>query len=50
MFEYFRILGNGAAEAGPGTNFGLIEYWVRLKVPMEQALRLFKVKLYKLNF
>ena len=37
------LVGVGTGDAGAGTNFGLLEYWVRLKVPMEQALRLFKV-------
>ena len=36
-------VGVGADSQGAGTNYGLVEYWVRLKVPMEQALRLFKV-------
>ena len=25
--------------------FGVLEYWMRLRVPMEQALRLYKVNL-----
>lgn len=33
-----------------GTNFGLLEYWVRLKVPMEQALRLFKERTKALGY
>lgn len=24
--------------------FGIVEYWIRLRVPMEQALRLYKVR------
>ena len=26
-----------------GINYGTVDYWIRLRVPMEQALRLYKV-------
>ena len=26
-----------------GIHYGTVDYWVRLRVPMEQALRLYKV-------
>lgn len=26
--------------------YGVVEYWIRLRVPMEQALRLYKVSCY----
>lgn len=34
----------GTAGEGSGIGFGHLEYWVRLKVPMDQALRLYKVR------
>ena len=33
------VIGNGT-----GIGFGTLEYWVRLRVPMDQALRLYKVR------
>ncbi|XP_077868086.1 protein fantom-like [Saccoglossus kowalevskii] len=33
-----------------GTNYGVIEYWVRLRVPMDQALRLFRERLKALGY
>jgi len=35
----------GVSEGDMGVNFGTVDYWVRLRVPMEQALRLYKVML-----
>ena len=34
----------GVDASNPGIGFGTIEYWINLKVPMEQALRLYKVR------
>lgn len=28
----------------PGSGFGTVEYWINLRVPMEQALRLYKAR------
>lgn len=28
----------------PGNGFGTVEYWINLRVPMEQALRLYKAR------
>ena len=42
---HFLRLSVGVTGDGKGINFGIVEYWVRLKVPMEQALRLYKVSL-----
>ncbi|KAK2146667.1 hypothetical protein LSH36_590g01020 [Paralvinella palmiformis] len=36
------VMLTGVTGDGKGINFGIVEYWVRLKVPMEQALRLYK--------
>ena len=33
----------GVHSSGSGIGFGSLEYWVRLRVPMDQALRLYKV-------
>lgn len=33
----------GVTGSGTGIGFGSLEYWVRLRVPMDQALRLYKV-------
>ena len=33
----------GLDEGGLGVHYGMVEYWVRLRVPMAQALRLYKV-------
>ena len=33
----------GVQGSGSGLGFGTLEYWVRLRVPMDQALRLYKV-------
>ncbi|CAH1270008.1 RPGRIP1L [Branchiostoma lanceolatum] len=33
-----------------GVNFGTVEYWVRLRVPMDQALRLFKERTKALGY
>ena len=33
----------GVSETDCGIHYGTIDYWVRLRVPMEQALRLYKV-------
>ncbi|XP_077993112.1 protein fantom-like [Glandiceps talaboti] len=33
-----------------GTNFGIVEYWVRLRVPMDQALRLFRERIKALGY
>ena len=33
----------GLDEGGLGVHYGTVEYWVRLRVPMAQALRLYKV-------
>ena len=33
----------GVENGGMGVNYGTVEYWVRLRVPMAQALRLYKV-------
>lgn len=30
---------------GTGIGLGMVEYWIRLRVPMEQALRLYKVSI-----
>lgn len=37
------VMLTGVNYEGTGMNFGTLEYWVRLRVPMEQALRLYKV-------
>ncbi len=34
----------GLDEGGIDVNYGTVEYWVRLRVPMAQALRLYKVR------
>ena len=34
----------GVEDGMAGVSYGVVEYWVRLKVPMEQALRLYKVR------
>jgi len=33
----------GVDDADCGIHYGTVDYWVRLRVPMEQALRLYKV-------
>ena len=33
----------GVGDSDTGIPYGTVEYWVRLRVPMEQALRLYKV-------
>ena len=34
----------GTKSSNEGMEVATMEYWVRLRVPMEQAIRLFKVK------
>lgn len=36
----------GLEGEGVGMGYGVVEYWIRLRVPMEQALRLYKVSCY----
>ena len=33
-----------------GANFGAIEYWIRLRVPVDQALRLYKERTKALGY
>lgn len=33
----------GVNDKDCGVHYGTVDYWVRLRVPMEQALRLYKV-------
>ena len=40
---YFVRYCVGLDEGGLGVHYGMVEYWVRLRVPMAQALRLYKV-------
>ncbi|XP_062566792.1 protein fantom-like [Saccostrea cucullata] len=35
---------------GAGMGFGIVEYWIRLRVPMEQALRLYKERTKALGY
>ncbi|XP_048736763.2 protein fantom-like isoform X2 [Ostrea edulis] len=35
---------------GAGMGFGVVEYWIRLRVPMEQALRLYKERTKALGY
>jgi len=34
----------GVDDGQCGVHYGCVDYWVRLRVPMEQALRLYKVR------
>jgi hypothetical protein len=34
----------GVSDGETGVGYGTVEYWIRLRVPMEQALRLYKVR------
>ena len=36
----------GVSETEQGIHYGTVDYWVRLRVPMEQALRLYKVHVF----
>lgn len=36
--------------AGEVQSFGSVEYWVRLRVPMEQAIRLYKERVKALGY
>ncbi|XP_071824363.1 protein fantom-like isoform X2 [Apostichopus japonicus] len=49
-----RVTGNitllGVASSHTGVNFGTLEFWVRLRVPMEQALRLFRERVKALGY
>ena len=38
----------GVNDADCGSHYGTVDYWVRLRVPMEQALRLYKVTVHLL--
>ncbi|XP_052817311.1 protein fantom-like isoform X2 [Mya arenaria] len=40
----------GVMASGTGIGFGTIEYWVRLRVPMDQALRLYKERTKALGY
>eukprot|EP00118_Oscarella_pearsei_P005331 m.24411 g.24411 ORF g.24411 m.24411 type:complete len:226 (+) comp28618_c0_seq5:1925-2602(+) len=37
-----RVSLTGVSSRLEGCNFGLVDYWIRLRVPMDQALRLFQ--------
>ncbi|XP_053402324.1 protein fantom-like isoform X7 [Mercenaria mercenaria] len=51
---YGRIHGTatltGVSGSGTGIGFGTVEYWVRLRVPMDQALRLYKERTKALGY
>ncbi|XP_060591570.1 protein fantom-like isoform X2 [Ruditapes philippinarum] len=51
---YGRIHGTatltGVTGNGTGIGFGTVEYWVRLRVPMDQALRLYKERTKALGY
>uniref|UniRef100_K1QMS1 Protein fantom n=1 Tax=Magallana gigas TaxID=29159 RepID=K1QMS1_MAGGI len=40
----------GLEGEGVGMGFGMVEYWIRLRVPMEQALRLYKERTKALGY
>ncbi|XP_041375657.1 protein fantom-like [Gigantopelta aegis] len=40
----------GVGHGGEGVGYGAVEYWVRLRVPMEQALRLYKERTKALGY
>ncbi|XP_033626403.1 protein fantom-like isoform X2 [Asterias rubens] len=40
----------GVESGRAGVNFGVVEFWVRLKVPMDQALRLFRERVKALGY
>ncbi|XP_022337426.2 protein fantom-like isoform X1 [Crassostrea virginica] len=40
----------GLEGEGVGMGFGIVEYWIRLRVPMEQALRLYKERTKALGY
>ena len=44
------FIDTGIAEGSAGVNFGTVEYWVRLRVPMDQALRLYKERTKALGY
>ena len=35
----------GVCDGETGVGYGTVEYWIRLRVPMDQALRLYKVSM-----
>ena len=43
--EFLQILNLFIAGLDDEVEFAVLEYWMRLRVPMEQALRLYKVHL-----
>ncbi|XP_019629312.1 PREDICTED: protein fantom-like [Branchiostoma belcheri] len=45
-----RIFSTTYLTSPEGVNFGTVEYWVRLRVPMDQALRLFKERTKALGY
>jgi len=50
MCDYYSVLCDhcsvGVNDSDCGIDYGTVDYWVRLRVPMEQALRLYKVRLF----
>ncbi|KAK6185889.1 hypothetical protein SNE40_008027 [Patella caerulea] len=40
----------GVGDEEPGVGYGTVEYWIRLRVPMEQALRLYKERTKALGY
>lgn len=40
----------GVGSEGSGVGLGMVEYWIRLRVPMEQALRLYKERTKALGY
>ncbi|XP_074644933.1 protein fantom-like isoform X2 [Tubulanus polymorphus] len=40
----------GVGEGGAGVDYGTVEFWVRLRVPMDQALRLYKERTKALGY
>ncbi|XP_071176937.1 protein fantom-like isoform X8 [Mytilus edulis] len=40
----------GVDSTGSGISLGMVEYWIRLRVPMEQALRLYKERTKALGY
>ncbi|XP_078607513.1 protein fantom-like isoform X4 [Branchiostoma floridae x Branchiostoma japonicum] len=45
-----RIFNTTYLTSPEGVNFGTVEYWIRLRVPMDQALRLFKERTKALGY
>lgn len=43
-FLYFVLL--GSRPPCQGVEFATMEYWVRLRVPMDQAIRLYRVSMF----